>query len=41
MFQLSETEEKGEKNPVTIQSNNRGKAEHREIQMGRRERGKS
>lgn len=40
MFQLSETEEKGKKNPVTTQSNNRGKAEHREIQMWRRERGK-
>lgn len=36
MFQLSETEEKGGKNPVTIQSNNKEKAEHREIQMWER-----
>lgn len=40
MFQLSETEEKGGKNPVRIQSNNKEKAEHREIQMWERERGR-
>lgn len=36
MFQLSEIEEKGGKNPVTIQSNKKEKAEHREIQMWER-----
>jgi len=40
MFQLSETEEKKGKNPVTIQSNNKEKAEHTEIQMWGRERGR-